>query len=138
MIMAMSFKLTAIAAAAFGLGLFMAAPSEAATLPLGKTALTKPSAAAPIEIGYRRWYGGGYYGAGYYGGCCRPAYGWGYRPWRYNYGYGYGNGYGYGYGYPYPYAYYPPAYAVVPVPPPPPPPVVPYVSYPYAGIGYGY
>jgi hypothetical protein len=133
--MAMSFKLTSVAAAAVGLCLFMTAPSEAATLPLGKTALTEPSAAAPINIGYYRWYGGGYYGAGYYGGCCRPAYGYGYRP----YGYGYRPyGYGYGYGYPYPYPYYPPAYAVVPVAPPPPPPVVPYVGYPYVGIGYGY
>ena len=130
--MAMSFKITAIAAAAFGLGLFMAAPSEAATLAVGKTLFAGSSAAAPINIGYQRWYGGGYYGGGYYGGCCRPAYGWGYRPWRYNYGYGYGYPY-------YPYGYYPPTYAVVPVPPPPPPPVVvPYVSYPYAGVGYGY
>jgi len=129
--MAMSPKITAIAAAAFGFGLFLAAPSEAATLAVGKTMLARPSATAPINIGYQRWYGGGYYGGGYYGGCCRPAYGWGYRPWRYNYGYGYGYPY-------YPYGYYPPTYAVVPVPPPPPPPVVPYVSYPYAGIGYGY
>jgi hypothetical protein len=130
--MAMSPKITAIAAAAFGFGLFLAAPSEAATLAVGKPMLARASAAAPINIGYYRWYGGGgYYGAGY-GGCCRPAYGYGYRPWRYNYGYGYGYPY-------YPYGYYPPTYAVVPVPPPPPPPVVvPYVSYPYAGIGYGY
>ena len=131
--MAMSLKIPAIAAAAFGFGLFMVAPSQGATLPASLPVLVQPSAAAPITVGYRRWYGGGgYYGGGYYGGgCCRPSYGYGYRP-AYNYGYGYG------YRYPYnPYAYYPPAYAVVPVLPPP-PPVVPYVSYPYVGIGIGY
>ena len=119
--MAMSLKIPAIAAAALGFGLFMVAPSEGATLPASLPTLVQPSAAAPITVGYRRWYGGGYGGGN----------GYGYRP-AYNYGYGYGYRYPY-----YPYAYYPPAYAVVPVPPPP-PPIVPYVGYPYVGIGMGY
>ena len=62
--MAMSLKIPAIAAAALGFGLFMVAPSEGATLPASLPTLVQPSAAAPITVGYRRWYGGGY-GGGY-------------------------------------------------------------------------
>jgi hypothetical protein len=137
--MAKSFKITTLAAAVFGLGLFMTVPSEAATLPVGKTkALAPTSAEAPITIG---GWNGGY---GWNGGCCRPAYRWGYRRWGYRpWGYGYA-GYGYRRYPPYPYynaySYYPPAVAIVPVVPVvpyvPPPPV--YGGYPYVGVGIGY
>src|SRR5215510_14871692 len=99
--MAKSVKITALAASLFGLGLFMTVPSEAATIPVGKTlAPATTSAEVPITVG-------GYYnGYGWNGGCCRPAYGWGggYRRWRYGYA-------GYGYRRPYrPYPYYNYAY----------------------------
>jgi hypothetical protein len=136
--MAKSLKIPTLAAAIFGLGLFMTVPSEAATVPVGKAlALTTSSAEAPINIG---GWDGGY---GWNGGCCRPAYRrWGYRPW----GYGYA---GYGYRRPYPYYNYAYSYAppVVAVPVVPVVPVVPYVppvavpfggGYPYVGVGIGY
>jgi hypothetical protein len=138
--MAKLLKNTTLAVAVFGLGLFMSAPSEAATLPVGKTmmAVTISSADAPITVG--GWDGGyGWNG----GGCWRPACGWGYRRWGYRpWGYGYA---GYGYRRPYynyAYTYAPPVVAVpvVPVMPvvpyAPPPPV--YGGYPYGGFGIGY
>ncbi len=127
--MAKLLKSTTLAVAVFGLGLFMTAPSEAATLPVGKTmmAVTTSSADAPINVG--GWYGGyGWNG----GGCWRPACGWGHRRW----GYGYA---GYGYRRPYPYYNYAYSYAppVVAVPVIPVVPVVPYVPPVYGGVPYG-
>ena len=126
--MAKSLKITTLAAAIFGLGLSMTVPSEAATVPLGKSlAPTTSSSEAPIAVG--GWYGGyGWNG----GGCWRPACGWGYRRW----GYGYA---GYGYRRPYPYYNYAYSYAppVVAVPVVPVVPVVPYVPPPPVYGGYG-
>jgi hypothetical protein len=142
--MAKSLKITTLAAAIFGLGLFMTVPSEAATVPIGKAlAPTTASAEAPIYVG-GGWNGGyGWNG----GGCWRPACGWGYRRWGYRrWGYGYA---GYGYRRPFPYYNYAYSYAppVVAVPVIPVVPVVPYAppvavpfggGYPYGGFGVGY
>ena len=135
--MAKSLKITTLAAAIFGLGLFMTVPSEAATVPLGKAlAPATSSSEAPITVG--GWYGGyGWNG----GGCWRPACGWGYRRWGYRpWGYGYA---GYGYrrpyypSYNYAYSYAPPVVAVPVIPVVPVVPYVPPLAVPYGGVPYG-